>query len=278
VRYAGEAEIILDLVLGGKLLNVNCPLFVNNWIINGEMKFCFTFASRYPFMEKFVMQFIKEPEIIDISVQSINKFDVMSFVKEEIENLVRSSVRDFMVRPNEYTYKFTPWPAAGTPNPYKGDPTLYDPWISDPSQILPYTNQPCKPYHQPKLIRQKSLKKWLKKYEKRKRKLTDHKNVENVQNPNRFDEETKQLTLYDEISQGMFNEWSIVENTNNNESNKQEQQITNTLSSENTLRASPTENQRHKFLSISVGSVTKKLQRKVKNISQETIDLEPAVL
>jgi len=113
---------------------------------------------------------------------------------------------------------------------------------------------------------------------KRKRKLTDHKNVENVQNPNRFDEETKQLTLYDEISQGMFNEWSIVENTNNNESNKQEQQITNTLSSENTLRASPTENQRHKFLSISVGSVTKKLQRKVKNISQETIDLEPAVL
>jgi len=94
-------------------------------------------------MEKFVMQFVKEPEILDISVQSINKFDVMSFVKEEIENLVRSSVRDFMVRPHEYTYEFTPWPAAGTPNLYKGDPKLYDPWISDPSQILLYTNQPC---------------------------------------------------------------------------------------------------------------------------------------
>jgi len=107
--------------------------------------------------------------------------------------------------------------------------------------------------------------------------LTDLKK-ENVQNPNRFDEETKQLTLYDEISQGMLNEWSIVENTNNNESNKQDQQITNTFSSENTLRGSPNEQQRHKFLNISVGNVTKKFQRLTKNISQETIDLDPAVL
>eukprot|EP01126_Amoeba_proteus_P004211 TRINITY_DN11419_c0_g2_i1.p1 TRINITY_DN11419_c0_g2~~TRINITY_DN11419_c0_g2_i1.p1 ORF type:complete len:283 (-),score=51.66 TRINITY_DN11419_c0_g2_i1:291-1139(-) len=138
VEYSGDGYIQVDLLLGGKVvqvLNLKSSITVQDIRIEGKMIFEITFTTRFPFMYKLDCCFVENPFIsMELGAQGVDIFNFPG-LKENMINSIKAAICQTMVQ-QRYPCLFNLWPEKDKPNPY-GSPLLFDPYDEAVEQLKP---------------------------------------------------------------------------------------------------------------------------------------------
>eukprot|EP01119_Soliformovum_irregulare_P016501 TRINITY_DN4781_c0_g1_i1.p1 TRINITY_DN4781_c0_g1~~TRINITY_DN4781_c0_g1_i1.p1 ORF type:complete len:664 (-),score=154.20 TRINITY_DN4781_c0_g1_i1:7-1998(-) len=132
LEYAGPATILVDVALGGKIVNVKVPILIQDVRVRGKMRIELSLMPNSPYVHTLSYSFVELPEI-SLSIKPLKLLDIMDlpliqqFMLQSIQELVRTS----MVLPQQVSVPH--WVIFGT------EPEE----ISEESPFTPDPQGPC---------------------------------------------------------------------------------------------------------------------------------------
>eukprot|EP01116_Phalansterium_solitarium_P023922 TRINITY_DN859_c0_g2_i2.p1 TRINITY_DN859_c0_g2~~TRINITY_DN859_c0_g2_i2.p1 ORF type:complete len:537 (-),score=255.89 TRINITY_DN859_c0_g2_i2:22-1632(-) len=106
---AKPPQIVIDLGLGSKLMSVRLKeaLLIQDFAVNGRMRFDCTFVPRFPYVHSLAISFVNKPEI-DFAVKPLKAFDIMDIplLKNLVSESFASVLHNVMLLPKSVVVPF----------------------------------------------------------------------------------------------------------------------------------------------------------------------------